>query len=106
MLALSVIWLALGLLLGVVAVAARLTPTRWRRWRWLAMPALGAIAALAGGWLGALFFDRVFASFAALWVSVAVLGATGLLARGRMASGSPLPLGEGVPAVPPSHDAP
>ncbi|HEY7849900.1 MAG TPA: hypothetical protein VIC27_07520 [Ktedonobacterales bacterium] len=81
MLPLLLIWLVAGLLIGVVAVVARLTPARWRRWRWLALPALGAAAALAGGWLGALLLDRIFASFVAIWLSVAVVGAAALLAR-------------------------
>jgi uncharacterized membrane protein YeaQ/YmgE (transglycosylase-associated protein family) len=81
MLALSLIWLALGALLGLLAVAARLTPPRWERRRWLALPALGALVALAGGWLGGLLLDHLFASFVAIWLSVAVVGAVGLLAR-------------------------
>ncbi len=90
MLALSLIWLALGALLGAVAVAARLIPARGRRWRGLAQAsALGALAALGGGWLGALLLDQLFATFVALWLSVAVVAVAGLLARRAAASARP-----------------
>jgi uncharacterized membrane protein YeaQ/YmgE (transglycosylase-associated protein family) len=84
MLPLLLIWLVAGLLIGAVAVAARLAPPRWQRWRWLALPALGAVVALVGGWLGALLLDHLFASFVAVWLSVAVVGAAALLARHRV----------------------
>lgn len=84
MLALSLIWLAIGLVVGALGVAARLTPARWQRRRWLALPALGAVAALAGGWLGTLLLGHIFASFVAIWLSVGVIGAVALFTRWRM----------------------
>lgn len=92
MLTLSLIWLGLGVVIGLAALAARLAPARWGGRRWLALPALGAVAALLGGWLGALLFDRVQASLVAVWVGIAVVVAAALLARKY----SP-PAGEGEP---------
>ncbi len=81
MLTLSLIWLALGGLLGAVSALARWTPRRWAgssAWRrWLAVVALGAGLALVGGWLSALLFDHLFATLVAVWVCVAALGALG-----------------------------
>lgn len=76
---LSLLWLALGALLGGLALLARWAPrwlaagSRWRRW--LATLALGAGAALVGGWLAALVLDRIVATLAALLLTVMVLGA-------------------------------
>ena len=81
MLALSLIWLALGALLGVAATWGRLTPPRWESRRWLAMPTLGAGAALLGGWLGALLLDHLFATLVAIWLCVATMNVVSLLAR-------------------------
>jgi hypothetical protein len=90
MLTLSLIWLGLGVVIGGVALAARLTPARWGRLGWLALLALGAVAALLGGWLGSMALDRIEASLVAIWVSIAVVVAAGLLARrrGEVAQGS------------------
>ena len=83
MLLLALLWLGLGAFVGVLAVAARLTPPRWERLRWQVTPALGAVAALVGGWLGALLLDHIFASFAALCVSVAVIALSARIVRQR-----------------------
>jgi len=87
MLTLSLLWLALGALLGAAAVLARWTPRRWSgfstRRRWLAGVALGAGAALLGGWLVGLLFDHLFATLVAVWVCIAVLGAAGRPAPAR-----------------------
>jgi hypothetical protein len=97
MLTLSLIWLGLGVVVGLAALAAQLAPPRWGSWRWLALPALGAVAALVGGWLGELLFDRVQASLVAVWVCILVVVAARLLAR-RTSPPVPLPLrGEGEP---------
>lgn len=81
MLALSLIWLALGALLGVAATWGRLTPPRWESRRWLALPALGAGVAPLGGWLGALLLDHLFATLVAIWFCVAAMYAVSLLVR-------------------------
>lgn len=81
MLILSLIWLGLGIVIGLAALAAQLAPARWGDWRWLALPALGAVAALLGGWLGALLFDRVQASLSAVWVCIPVVTLVALFAR-------------------------
>lgn len=81
MLALSLIWIAAGALVGVVAVAARLTPPRWQRRRWLALPALGAASALIGGWLSTLLFDHLLASCFAVWLCISAVGVVWARAR-------------------------
>ena len=88
MLAVSLVWLALGALIGLLTLAARLAPsgaasrdwrTLWRQPR--LTPLLGALVALAGGWLATLLLDRIFATCAAVWLSVAVVVGVGLLTR-------------------------
>src|SRR5689334_21489511 len=70
MLALSCLWLLLGLLIGLLAVPAKLWPTSWRRRKWPAMLCIGALAAFCGGWLGTLLLGSFFASSIALWIAV------------------------------------
>jgi uncharacterized membrane protein YeaQ/YmgE (transglycosylase-associated protein family) len=72
MLILSLFWLLLGILIGTLANATRLWPASqsWGRRRWLVMLAVGALAALFGGWLGALLLGKYVATAAALWVAV------------------------------------
>lgn len=76
MLALSLIWLGVGFVVGALALGARLRPAAWGRYGWLAVLGIGAAAGLAGGWLGALLFGRFFGTATALWVSVLVVAAT------------------------------
>lgn len=75
---LSLLWFALGALLGGLALLSGWAP-RWvtgARWqRWLATLGLGAFAALVGGWLATLVLDRLVVTLAALWLTVVVLGA-------------------------------
>ena len=81
MLTLSLLWLALGALIGAAAALARWTPRRWAggsaQRRWLASAALGAGVALLCGWLGGQIFDHLFATLIAVWACVAVLGVMG-----------------------------
>lgn len=72
MLALSLFWLLLGIIIGTLANAARLLPETWkhRSRNWLILPAIGAIAALAGGWIGVLLIGRFFATGCALGVAI------------------------------------
>lgn len=74
MLALSLFWFVLGILIGALANAARLRPSSWDRHGWLLMLGVGALAALLGGWLGVLLLERNVATALALWISV--LGVT------------------------------
>lgn len=70
MLILSLIWVVLGLLIGVLANAAKLRPAAWRRAGWFGMLGLGALAALLGGWLGTWVLGALFATATALWIAV------------------------------------
>ena len=74
MLALSVFWIVLGILIGALANAAKMRPSSWGRHGWLLMLDVGALTALTGGWLGVLLLERNVATAVALWV--AVLGIT------------------------------
>jgi hypothetical protein len=71
MLSLSILWVLLGLVIGLLAVAARLDrrhssgPTNWR-----ILLLIGVLAGLAGGWLGTFLFGRFFGSATAAWVAV------------------------------------
>ena len=77
MLILSLFWLVLGMLIGALALGARLLPAAWKlneeRRKRLVMLGLGAGAALLGGWLGTLIWGRLFGTPTALWVSVLVV---------------------------------
>ncbi len=73
MLFLSIFWLLMGAGIGALSVAAGwgFAGEGWsRRIIWLATMGVGALAALIGGWLGSLIFDRFFTTPTALWVSV------------------------------------
>ncbi|HKD73984.1 MAG TPA: hypothetical protein VKB76_00760 [Ktedonobacterales bacterium] len=73
MLLLSFFWLLIGAGVGALSVAAGwgFAGEGWsRRNIWLATMGVGALAALIGGWLGNLLFDRYYTTPTALWVSV------------------------------------
>ncbi len=70
MLVLSLLWLFIGLFIGSLAWLARCYPPSWQRLRWLRMLVLGALVALASGWLGVLLTGRFFATALALWMTV------------------------------------
>jgi hypothetical protein len=80
---LSLVWLALGLLAGGLALAARLRPASWGRWGWLMLLGLGALAALLGGWIGALVLSTLFGTPAALWVAIVAVFLPWLVQRLR-----------------------
>ena len=84
---LSLVWLALGLIVGGLALAARLRPASWGRWGWLMVLGLGALAALVGGWMGALLLSRLFGTPTALWVAILAVFLAWLVERlrGRLA---------------------
>ena len=70
---LVLVWVGLGLCVGLLGVAARLMPPGWRGYGWLALLALALGAALLGGWLGFWLLGRVFASACALWIAVVAI---------------------------------
>lgn len=70
MLTLSLAWLLLGIIVGVLGMAARLWPVWWGKRAWLILPATGIISALAGGWIGTLLLGKLLASAVSLWVCV------------------------------------
>lgn len=95
MLALSLVWLGTGALVGLLALAARLAPVNaniglgsWGGWGWLVAPLLGALVALVGGWLALLLLDHVFATCVAIWLSVAAVVGVGLFSRSGRAGES------------------
>ena len=71
-------WAALGLMIGVLGLAAQLTPSTWRKYGRLGLPALGLGAALLGGLLGFWLFGRLFASASALWIAALAVCVPGL----------------------------
>jgi hypothetical protein len=73
MVLLSLIWLLLGIVIGLLAIGAKLRPASWQTLRWASLPvigAIGAIAACAGGWLGDLLLGKFLATGMALWIAV------------------------------------
>ena len=70
MLILSLFWLLIGLLIGALANAAKLRPVAWVRGGPLALPGLGALVALLGGWLGTWLLGLLFATATAIWIAV------------------------------------
>jgi hypothetical protein len=74
MVALSLAWVLLGLIVGLLGIAGRLWPASWQKRSWLILPAIGIVAALAGGWLGVLLLGHLLASAMALWVCVLCVG--------------------------------
>jgi hypothetical protein len=66
-------WGLLGIIIGALALAARLKPITWGRsgWPWLLL--LGLAAALLGGLLGFWLVGRLFSAAAALWLAVLVV---------------------------------
>jgi hypothetical protein len=67
---LSLLWLALGALIGLIATAARLQPTAWFRRSWRRMSALGALCALTGGWIALWLLGQYSATPLALCLTV------------------------------------
>lgn len=71
MLLLSLVWLLIGALIGLLANAAQLRPAMWTHLGWLVMMSIGAIVALCGGWLGVWLLGKYFATAMALWIAIA-----------------------------------
>lgn len=70
MFSLSILWVLLGLVIGLLAVAARLDLRRSGPTNWRILLLIGILAGLAGGWLGTLLFGRFFGSATSAWVAV------------------------------------
>ena len=70
MFSLSILWVVLGLVIGSLAVAARLVPARSRPYNWRLLLLIGGLAGLAGGWIGALLFGRFFGTATSAWIAV------------------------------------
>jgi hypothetical protein len=69
MLILSFFWLLVGVLIGILANAAKLRPA-WVRGGRVGMLGLGALVALLGGWVGTLLLGTLFATATAIWITV------------------------------------
>ncbi len=80
---LVLIWLMLGLLVGALALAARLRPAAWGRRGWLIVLGLGAAAGVIGGLLGSLLLSRLFGTPTALWVAILAIFLAWLIERLR-----------------------
>lgn len=81
MLLLSLLWLLLGSIVGVLALAARLCPAPCGRRGWLL--GFGALGALLGGWMGTLLLGRLFGTPTALWVAILLVLLVWLVERLR-----------------------
>ena len=68
MLALSLLLLLIGILIGLLANAAR--ARAWGRYGWLGLLVLSALVTLIAGWLGALLLGPSFATPTAIWIAV------------------------------------
>lgn len=87
MLIVSLIWVIIGVIAGLLSVAARLGFPGRNGWKLSVV--LGAGAALIGGWLGTLVFSRLYGTPTALWVSalaVAVVPWASTRLRRRLAA--------------------
>lgn len=74
-------WAIMGIIVGLLALGARLKPVAWVRAGrlWLLLLALGA--SLLGGLLGFWLFGRLFSAAVALWCAVVVVCVPILLSR-------------------------
>jgi len=77
-------WAILGLIVGLLALGARLKPITWGRTGrlWLLLLALGA--SLLGGLFGLWLFGRLFSAAGALWWAVVVVCVPMVYGRLRM----------------------
>ncbi len=88
---LSLVWVALGLVVGALALAARLRPASWGRRGWLLLLGVGMLAALLGGWIGALLLSKLFGTPMALWVAILAVFLCWLVERLRSRRKAPAP---------------
>ncbi len=87
MLQLSLFWILLGVIFGLLAQGARLgfsARGMSSAQGWLATLAVGILLSLAGGWLGTLLLGRLYGTPTAMWVGIlGVVVAPWLWARFR-----------------------
>jgi uncharacterized membrane protein YeaQ/YmgE (transglycosylase-associated protein family) len=88
---LSLVWLGLGLVIGALALAARLRPSSWGRRGWLLLLGVGMLGALLGGWLGALLLGKLFGTPMAVWVAILAVFVSWLVERLRSRRKAPAP---------------
>jgi hypothetical protein len=69
MLFLSLLWLTIGLLIGVLSLLARCAPSSWQRLAWVWLPVFGAVVAYGAGWLGALLLGNLLSTALTLWIT-------------------------------------
>ena len=81
MLVLALGWVAVGLVVGAVALGAGLRPPMWGARGWLGVLGMGIGAALVGGTLGTLLFGRFFSTAVALWIAIVAVVALALAPR-------------------------
>lgn len=98
MLQLSLFWILLGIIFGVLAQGARLGfSARGVRGvpGWLATIGVGILLSLIGGWLGTELLGRLYGTPTALWVGIlGVVVAPWLWARFRRTRGIATPAKE------------
>lgn len=70
MVSLALLWLALGLGVGALAIGARLGAQALGRRAWLLLPGIGALSAVLGGMLGSLMLSAFYGTATAVWVAV------------------------------------
>lgn len=80
---LLLIWLVLGLLSGLLALAAHLKPATWQKRGLLRLLLTATGAALLGGLLGFWLLGRLFSPASALWLSILASCAPGIYAALR-----------------------
>lgn len=81
MLVLALVWVAVGLVVGALALAAGLRPPMWGARGWLGVLGVGIGSALVGGTLGTLLFGRFFSTAVALWIAIVAVVALALAPR-------------------------
>jgi hypothetical protein len=67
---LSLLWIGIGILIGLLANGAKLPRANWGRYGWLLMLGLGGLLALLTGWLGTPMLGKFFATPVAIWLTV------------------------------------
>lgn len=77
MVGLVLLWLVLGLAIGMLAVGARWGAHALKQREWLLLPATGALAAVIGGVLGSLILSRFYGAATAAWAAVLGVAAGG-----------------------------
>lgn len=66
-------WALTGLLVALLALAARLKPASWTGYGWLWLLMVGLCSSLLSGALGFWLLGRLFSSAVALWVAILAL---------------------------------